>query len=54
MFTGIMNADRLISVLEAGLLPFIEEVFPDGHRCIKTMTLSIQVGKLKNFLKIMA
>ena len=32
MFTGIMNADRLGTVYEAGLLPFIEERFPNGHR----------------------
>lgn len=32
MFTGIMNAERLAMVLEAGLLPFIEEKFHDGHR----------------------
>ena len=32
MFTGIMNAQRLAAVLEAGLLPFIRERFGDGHR----------------------
>jgi len=32
MFTGIMDADRLGAIYEAGLLPFIEERFPDGHR----------------------
>ena len=32
MFTGIMNAERLQAVLQAGLLPFIREVYPDGHR----------------------
>ena len=32
MFTGIMNAKRLAKILEAGLLPFIEEKFSDGHR----------------------
>ena len=32
MFTGIMNAERLGAVYEAGLLPFIQERFPDGHR----------------------
>ena len=32
MFTGIMNAQRLSAIYEAGLLPFIEERFPDGHR----------------------
>ena len=32
MFTGIMNAERLSQILEAGLLPFIRDKFPDGHR----------------------
>ena len=32
MFTGIMNAVRLGAVYEAGLIPFIHERFPDGHR----------------------
>ena len=32
MFTGIMNAKRLSAIYEAGLLPFVEERFPDSHR----------------------
>ena len=32
MFTGIMDAPRLKQILEVGLLPFIQEVYPDGHR----------------------
>ena len=32
MFTGIMNAERLAMIFEAGLLPFIEQKFSDGHR----------------------
>lgn len=32
MFTGIMNAQRLRVILEAGLLPFIEEKFSSHHR----------------------
>jgi len=32
MFTGIMNAERLAKILEAGLLPFIEDKFNSGHR----------------------
>ena len=31
MFSGIMNAERLAIILEAGLLPFIAEKFSDGH-----------------------
>ena len=32
IFTGIMNSTRYCSILENGLLPFLKEVFPDGHR----------------------
>jgi len=32
MFTGIMNAPLYKQILEAGLLPFIDECYPDGHR----------------------
>ena len=32
MFTGIMNAERLSAIYEAGMLPFDEERFPEGHR----------------------
>ena len=31
MFSGIMNAERLAIILEAGLIPFIAEKFNDGH-----------------------
>ena len=32
MFTGIMDALRYQRILELGLLPFINECFPDSHR----------------------
>ena len=32
MFSGNMNAQRLKRILEAGLIPFINELFPAGHR----------------------
>ena len=32
MFSGIMNTTHLSTVYEAGLLPFIQERFPDGRR----------------------
>ena len=32
MFTGIMNAEQLGIILEAGLLPFIADKFSSGHR----------------------
>ena len=32
MFTGNMDVPRYKQLLEAGLLPFIEKCYPDGHR----------------------
>ena len=32
MFSGIMNAEKLKLIFRAGLLPFIQEKFPDGHK----------------------
>lgn len=32
IFNGIMDAERLQRIFEAGLLPFLQDYFPDGHR----------------------
>ena len=32
MFSGIMDAPRYQQILEVGLVPFLNECFPDGHR----------------------
>ena len=32
MFTGIMNATRYVDILEAGLIPFLNTRYSDGHR----------------------
>ena len=32
MFSGIMNAPRFQQILDAGLKPFLDEIFPDSHR----------------------
>ena len=32
IFTGIMNSTRYCRILEHGLLPFLTNVFPEGHR----------------------
>ena len=32
MFSGIMDGEKLKSIFRAGLLPFIQEKFPDGHK----------------------
>ena len=32
VFSGIMNATRYTDILDALLVPFLEDVYPDGHR----------------------
>lgn len=32
IFTGTMTSTRYCAILKEGLLPFIEELFPNGHR----------------------
>ena len=32
VFTGTLTATRYVDILEAALVPFLEEVYPDGHR----------------------
>ena len=32
VFTGTLTATRYVDILEAALLPFLETVYPDGHR----------------------
>ena len=32
IFEGIMNARLYVQILESALLPFIDTVYPDGHR----------------------
>ena len=32
VFTGTLTATRYIDILEAVLVPFLEEVYPNGHR----------------------
>ena len=32
IFTGVMTAIRYCSIFESSLLPFLQEVYPEGHR----------------------
>ena len=32
IFDGIMNAELYVTILQRTLLPFLHEVYPDGHR----------------------
>jgi len=51
MFSGIMNAERLAVVLEAGLLPFIQEHFRDGHRLYQDNDPKHASQYIEDFLK---
>lgn len=51
IFTGIMNAERLSKVLEAGLLPFIRDRYPDGHRFQQDNNPKHCSSYMKNFWK---
>ena len=50
MFTGILNAERLTSIYEAGLLPFIAERYPDGHRLYQDNDPKHSSNRIENFL----
>lgn len=51
MFSGIMNAHRLAVVLEAGLLPFIQEHFSDGHRLYQDQDPKHASKYIENFFE---
>ena len=51
MFTEIMNAERLGAVYEAGLIPFIQERFTDGHRLYQDNDLKHSSKYIEEFLK---
>ena len=54
IFTRILTATRYTDILEAALIPFIEEHYPEHHRSSKTMILSIPACGHRTFLKKMA
>ena len=51
MFTGIMNAQCLGAVYEAGLLPFIQERFPVRHRLYQDNDPKHSSKYIENFLE---
>ena len=51
LFTGIMNADCLGAVYKAGLIPFIQERFPDGHRLYQDNDPKHSSKYIETFLK---
>ena len=51
MSSKIMNATRLGTVYEVGLLPFIQERFPDGHRLYQFNDLKHSSKYIKRFLE---
>ena len=52
MFTGIMNAQRYTQILDKGLIPFLSEYFPDGHRLQQDNDPKHNSNYVKNILKI--
>ena len=51
MFIGIMNAEHFGAVYEAGLVPFIQERFPDGHRLYQDNDPKHSSKYIEEFLK---
>jgi len=51
MFSGIMNADRLVTIYEAGLLPFIRERFQDSHRLYQDNDPKHSSKKIEKFFE---
>ena len=46
MFTGIVYAERLGRIFEVILLPFVRDIFHDGHACNRTMISNMQAVAL--------
>lgn len=51
IFTGIMNAVRYGQILEASLLPFINECYPDGHKLQQDNDPKHTSKYIENFFK---
>ena len=51
MFSGIMNAERLDTVYEAGIIPFIQGRLPDSHRLYQDNDLIHSSKYIEKFLK---
>ena len=48
-----MNAERLRAIFQAGLLPFIQDIFPDGHRLQQDNDPKHASNLIDHFLKNM-
>ena len=51
IFTGIMNAECLGMIFEVGLLPFVRDHFPDGHRLQQHNVPKHASGYIADFCK---
>ena len=40
IFSGIMDADLYINILQQGLVPFIRNTYPDSHKLMRVMDLN--------------
>lgn len=46
-----MNAEQLIRIYEAGLIPFLNECFPEGHRLYQDNDPKHASGAVENFFE---
>ena len=53
IFTGIMDAERLVTIFEVGLLPFLRIIILMVIVCSRIMIPSMPATVLKNFLSNM-
>ena len=51
MLTGIMDAEQLSTVLEAGLLPFLRSRYPAGH-CLRQDNDPKHASRFRRFFGI--
>ena len=51
IFTGIINAEHLGMIFEVGLLPFVRDHFPDGHRLQQDNDPKHASGYIDDFCK---
>ena len=51
IFDGILNAERYETILEQGLLPFLHDVYPSGHRLMQDNDPKHSSNRVKHFFE---